>query len=566
MLSQRVALAFFALVIPVSLWVRLYGLDQIGVGGSDTILYYSLAEAWARGEAVYRIGDSIEVFRPVLLAFNGLSLKLFGHVDYAIKLANTLVDIVNLALIAALAWTISNRRSVLIASVATYAFLPMAIWSARQELPHTLSTFFVLLACLLVFRGIREKLILRALWLMAGGGMALAAAVFVHQELVFIALPLALSTLVGMRIAGPESRGQLFAALAAFSLFPLLASLLVLGHESVRIASTVETSANGMVTSLGFYPEKFSRYLWNGVGGASSAVFAISCAVCCVYYAITAWFRRDVDVAYLEGAGFCFIVPLIFIALYAVFFGTIFPRGVLPLMPLLIIAVYFSLANFFQGRAVGIHAVVCSILVVVYSVSSLASFTAFKAGNRRFGKEWAQPDLPTARLLKRGYGEFLIDAKYAASYATHWRKVYEVFQDRVDANNRLLVVPSTVFYAAGRRALQTDVYLGDNAVYRLDHVDQSLDGLLEEKNIRFVLFTVGQQRSPPTRQRPYRYQHQWGESREIDLAEAYGLREYSAQAEYQQIAKAMQRLGARQLFPFPEGSFESRVARVWQLP
>ena len=110
--SRHVFAAALAAVVVVALFIRWDGLFAIGVGGNDTILYYSLAERWLQGDFVFRIGDSIAVYRPVLLGFNALALKVFGHSDYAIKLANILLDGVNLLLLARLSWLISRRRCV----------------------------------------------------------------------------------------------------------------------------------------------------------------------------------------------------------------------------------------------------------------------------------------------------------------------------------------------------------------------------------------------------------------------------------------------------------------------
>ena len=79
--NRRVFIIALVGIAVAGLSVRLYGLTAIGVGGNDTILYYSLAEHWLKGDFVFRIGDSIQVFRPVLLGFNALALKIFGHFD-----------------------------------------------------------------------------------------------------------------------------------------------------------------------------------------------------------------------------------------------------------------------------------------------------------------------------------------------------------------------------------------------------------------------------------------------------------------------------------------------------
>jgi 4-amino-4-deoxy-L-arabinose transferase-like glycosyltransferase len=564
--SRAFTWLLLALVMAVALGLRFLGLTGIGVGGSDTILYYTLAEYWIRGDLTFAVGDSIEVFRPVLLGFNALALLLFGHTDVAIKLANVLLDGANMALVALLAWQLSRSRWVAVASAASYGLLPIAIWASRQELPHTPSTFFVLLSFLAAFRGAWVRGQRQTIIWMACSGLALLAAVMTHEELVFLALPLMLAFVLGRRAVASTDPVSPWPALGAFCLFPLLAALLVLGHGGERVVSTLRPGVGDSWTMVVQYPERAARFAWNGVVGASSAVFALGIAFSALHWLLSLRGERRGEDRYAIGYGMCLLTPLLFIATYAVFFGTVFPRAILPLMPLLVVAVFMSVDRALAGKPVILRNVAATALVAVFAISNLASFTAFKVGNRRFGLEWAAPDWPTPALLQRGYGEFLLDARYIPSYATHWRRIHDVLVDRVDGDNRLLVAPSVSLYAAGRRPLQTEVYLGDNAVYRLDHFDQPLAAVLLHKKIRFVVYTIAQVRSAPSIYRPYTYGGTWGKAREVDLAKAYGLPEYSARAEFYQLTALLRELGARPLTLFPPDSFEARYARVWQLP
>jgi hypothetical protein len=47
-LKQALLITLLISVGAIGLSVRLYGITTIGIGGSDTILYYSLAEQWIR--------------------------------------------------------------------------------------------------------------------------------------------------------------------------------------------------------------------------------------------------------------------------------------------------------------------------------------------------------------------------------------------------------------------------------------------------------------------------------------------------------------------------------------
>jgi hypothetical protein len=311
----------------------------------------------------------------------------------------------------------------------------------------------------------------------------------------------------------------------------------------------------------------FGRFLWDGVVGSTSAALAISLMLCIGYFC---WQLkpdlRKSDCSFTLWVGFCVLTPISFVALSAVFFNTFFPRGFLPLIPLLIVAVFYCVAKITEGDRNIVSGMILAVLVVFIVLSNLASFSAFNVANRRFTSAWAAPVWPTRAGLKQGYGEFMRDAKYVPSYATHWRAIFDAFDGKVDVHHKMLLMPSTIFYAPGRRALQTDVYFGDNAVYRLDHTQQTLDEIVRDSDIKWIVLTIGQLRAAPTRFGRYLYHGQWAESEPVDLAQAYGMDSYSERAEFKALLRYLRVVGATEVFPYPRGSFEARVSRAWLLP
>ena len=563
--SHRLFIIALLGIAVVALSVRLYGLTTIGVGGNDTILYYTLAEHWLKGDFVFKIGDSIQVFRPVLLAFNALALKVFGHSDYAIKLANTLLDVINLLLLSLLAWLISRRYAVVLASAVTYAFLPIAIWSARQELPHTSSAFFILSAYLFIWLATSGKFRLAYTFL---AGLCVGAAALTHEELIFLAAPLALFLLFAPRFqGGADTLASGCRRLAVFSAAPVVAIAIVMYLESAVVQSVISGSISSASNSERFYPEVFGRFLWDGIVGSTSAALAISLMLCMGYFCwqLKPGLRKS-DLPFTLWVGFCVLTPIGFVALYAVFFNALFPRGFLPLTPLLIVAVYYCVARITEGGSNFFSGITIAVLVVLIALSNLASFSAFNVANRRFSSAWAEPVWPTSAGLKQGYGEFIVDAKYVPSYATHWRAIFYAFDGKVDVHHKLLLMPSTIIYAPGRRALQTDVYFGDNAVYRLDHTQQTLDEIVRDSEIKWIVLTLGQLRTAPPRLGRYLYNGEWAESGPLDLAHAYGMDSYSEKAEFKALLRYLRVVGATEVFPYPRGSFEARVSRAWLLP
>ena len=555
-------------ILLVAFYFRWDGLFAIGVGGNDTILYYSLAEQWLQGNFVFSIGDSFAVYRPVLLAFNALALKVFGHSDYAIKLANVLLDTVNLLLLSRLAWHLAGSRAVVLACAASYAMMPLAIWSARQELAHTISTFFALGAFLSIWRASlaesgRAGLIYAAL---AGG--CVGAATLTHEDLIFLAAPLALFLFFASRFRGAvDSLSEDLRRLAAFCIGPLLAAAIVMFFESATVQAFVKSSIVSAGRDDRIFLEVFARFVWDGIVGSSSATMALYLAGALVFLGCKLVFPRvKPEPLFVLSVGFCIFTVLSFVFASAVFFGTFFPRGFLPLIPLALVAVFHSLAKM-TGRLHGVLSGALLATAVVFLVlSNLASFSAFNVANRKFSSQWAEPAWPNQANLERGFLEFLIDAKYIPSYATHWRALFDALSDKVDDSHKILVMPSTVFYAAGRRALQTEVYFGDNAIYRLDHSDQTLQEVVKSHNVKWVVFTTGQLRGVPTRLGRYLYNGQWAEPQPLDLAEAYRLDEYSELRELEALLSFLKTAGAREVFPFPRGSFEARKSRTWLLP
>lgn len=536
--------------------MRSLGLSDIGIGGSDAILYYSLAEQWLRGDYGFRVGDSIAVFRPVLLAFNALALSVFGHTDWAIKLANVLLDGLNILLTGVLALKLTRRASLACASAVLYAALPLAIWSARSELAHTLSTTCALLAYLCAWHCLSvQHRALRLIYSLLCG-LLTAAAALCHEELIFLALPLGL--LLYWRGEGGAGGTRLSGAylLPGFLLPTVATAIAIYAVKSDTVSSLVIGEAANTVASGDFF-ERLGRFSWNGLAAAASPMFAIACAL-----AVVLWpFSRARD-AYAWW--FCVLTPASYLVLSTLFFTTLFTRNLLPLMPLLLIAVM----QVFFSRVQRPAALFSSLLATttVLAVAQVAAFSDFNIANRRYSAQWAQALWPTPDNIERGAVKLLETANYRPGYSSHWRAIHDALAPRIDADNRLLVTPSVAMYAAGRRALQLDVYLGDNAVYRLDHHRENLQQLLAAKRIRYVVFTRGQSRAEPKHLSPYLYNKQWGPPQWVDLAKDYGMPTYSPSLEGSQIQALMAHLGAREIKPFDPDSFEAYYARVWELP
>jgi 4-amino-4-deoxy-L-arabinose transferase-like glycosyltransferase len=567
LLENRLLCALLAGLVLLGLAFRLYAVSSTGIGGNDTILYYSLAEHWLQGEFSFQIAHGAHVFRPVFLAFNALALLVFGSTGHAINLANIFLDGGSMVLLAALGWTISRQWSVVLASVLVFACLPIAIWSSRQELPHTLSTFLVLLAVLVYVRALLVSAGRSQYVKLAMSGLFLGAAVMTHEELALLAIPMGIFLLfhrtsdTGNRLK--ESSG----CLAAFLGVPLVTAIGVYVLEAETVERAVGKLFSFESGSNVFLPEVASRYLWNVMTGTTSAAFAILCGFSVLCIALAFLFRRSGrSQDNLYWAGFLFSVPIVFVAIYTPMFNTIFSRGFLPLVPLMVLGVCLVLSWITARLSKASTAAIIFPILALIVISNLASYSAFAVGNRRYAKSWAEPIWSSRANIEKGLQEFKVDARYVQSYATHWHYIYTALKGKIRPSERLLVLPITTMYSPGRRALQTQAYFGDDAIFRVDFPGKSIAEIVREKNVRWVLFTTGQQRKVPRNIALYQYNGEWSERRRIDLARDYGLARYSVRQEYGQLAKFLQEANAEPRMPFQNGSFEQRVARVWYLP
>lgn len=534
------------------LLLRLRDLPLTGIGGNDTIYYYTLAEYWLRGDLAWRIADGVTVFRPVTLATNALALQFFGHTDYAIKLANVLFDSANLVLVAALAWRLSRSYAATLASAAVYACLPLAIWASRQELPHTGSTFWVGCTVYSVVWALTPPGA-RTPWRLLPAGCFLGIAAMTHEELVLLAPPLAVFIVLAARRNAPTpGRGALW--LAAFLGPPAAAAVLLLLAAWDQLWPVLA----GAFDPAGFFPETAVRFLWSALLGSQSTLAAVAFLLALASLLVRAGDRF--------WPAFCLLVPAIFVAGYALLLDSLFPRAFLPLVPLVIVGLFLALDRLLCSRGPVAPALGATALAFFLVLANLASYSAYHIGHRDFSRQWAAPALPTPANLAAGTRAFLVDARYVSSYATHWQAIYALLREEVDADNRLLVLPSGVIFSPGRRPLQTEVYFGDNAVYRLDHHRLSLAAVVQRYNISWVLHTNGQLRRPPKRLQRYEYGGRWASRETIDLAQSYGMAEYSREAEYQQLIEFLAAAGGERVMAFPQDSFEDQVAALWYLP
>lgn len=547
----------------VGFWIRLHDITLFGIGGSDPVLYFTLAEHWVSGDFTYQIGSSITVFRPVYLAFSATALWLFGHADYSIKLANALVDCANILLVAALAWSTTRRLFITLLVTITYSMLPTALYASRVELPHVLSTLLYLSGTLCLFRVFLNMDNFRRVRYGAMSGLLFAMASLTHEELIFI---LAVSTLFLLLSAHFQQKMKPRATcllLASHTLFPFIAAALIILNEWSMV---VQSSSLGRELSLeGIDFLRFPRFVWEASSAIFSPLFTILYLIALTLHTLPIGKEPPAEDRSMNiMLSFCLWMPIIYLAIYSMLLNTLFVRGLLPLTPFMAIGVFGLYARVLPQRTwekVGL-----SVATILLCITCLAAFRFEKVAGGLASKNWSDIHWPNRNNVVRGSLDVRLHANVSPNnYRNYWRNIHERLRDIVDEDNRVLIVPSVVLHAPGRRALQTKTYLGDNAIYRIDHHEESLSSLITHKRIRYIMWAQGQLKEAPGTLARYRYDGNWAAPERIDLAKSFALQNYTMEAESMQVTQALIDFNATELSLFPKNTYQGNYTRIWQL-
>ncbi len=544
----------FLLIAAVSVFARFYRIDAVGLDGSDTIYYYSIAREWASGNYVYSIADGIEVFRPTVHLIFSIAHQLLGPTDYAIKVVNATVDVANLMLVVALGFLVSRRWPVALASGLAYGLLPMAVYLARTELVHVISTFFVLssaVSLLLARQFVNSTLALAAL---ACSGMLLAAAVLSHEELVFLGPAFALF-LPGFSLQWShlkQFKRLLMELIALLSPSCIIVAMVILTRPDLMLPH-IQNSGVAMTSEILTTLERFGRFTWDALLASSSValagLFLLAMGFAGARVCIRALSRERAIAPVEPGAYLGIAAVCCYMGLYSIVFSTYFARLFLPLIPFVITSVFTWLDLMLRRRGTkvgGVAVVLVSALAIPFQVGEywLPQFM-----HRNYANTWASPKLPGPSTIKFGWRGFR--ANYQEDSA---RTIYDVLKDQVSPDAKVLVTPSIAYPYPGRRVLQTEAYFGDNAIYLIDH-DEPLHELVEKYRIRFILysnFKLDRRILSLKQIRPYEYDGKWGAQRSLVLGASYGFRpgEYTVEREIGALRDYVNWRGGRVLHQF----------------
>ena len=547
--------ALLALVILAGGLLRFHGIDERGLLASDAVLYTHIAKEWSDGNFVYGVSEQIQYYRPTAFLLFALSFKTFGVHDYAIKLLNSFLDLINLYLVFRILLLLSGRdRWVALGGATVYATLPIAVRIARSEFVHTVSCLTVLLS-LLFFVHARQAADRRKqrLFLLLCGA-AVAAATLTHEELIFVgfgyALYLAIRRLPGLRRPGGLTALSVDGLLLTL---PMLAGALKLataygltrifsGYGPSVVASMAAQGAavKEQTSTLLFYLQKSIRLTWNAIithTSALSLLLFLLAASTLIFWAVRGRLqsdRRPIETPPLNLLP-AFLV-LFYSFAYSIFFGFYVTRLFLPLTPFVIITIFLWQRRLLARAAPIVAATIPLLSAVVLAIFHLESYEHMPTYTRAgFYQSWHP-----VRFSDLTFRDS-IRAFQSTTYFKLWpRQVYDELEGKVSGEAKLLVTSALLHPMPGRRVFQSEVYFGDDAVYVIDH-REPLDELISKHKIRYVLFTAlatEDRRLMEGYASRYLYDGRWEHGVELVLGESYGFApgEYTIEKEYHYLA------------------------------
>ena len=559
--GERWVLALALVVMFCGGALRLAGIDQIGLKGSDNTYYTNIARHWSEGDRVLAIGDSHTTYRPVAYAVYAAAIRLFGYNDASIKTVNASLDTFNILLVFLLAFILSRRDPWAAASAAIiYSLLPFTILISRSELAHALSTSTILIALILLSLSWYAENRVARLVLALLSGVATGLSALTHEEMIFAAAAPALFLVLRSQKGSVGVRTRLIAATSHAGSY--LFGVLLVTHGMLQThqveAQVRATGVIGYRISQAYYPRFVERPLkfgWNALTGSSSTLLA-----CLVIILVLVLITRLVLHLKRRQAGWGLPripiedLPLwtaaVYLLMYSFFFTYYAVRLFLPLIPMVIVWLIVrsaSVSTQYVGRRAS-HGIL-AILTVTVVIANLGHIHTFRYSMSSHFETWTPFSPATDLSLGAGWSTF-----QESLTRTSWiRKLYEELGHTVTEDSRLLVGASTFHPYPGRRPLQIGYYFGDNAVHLFDH-DQPLDQLIKEKKIAYVLFTSYQTDDRPAIEwgnwQRYRYEGRWGPLEPLTLGKSLGFAygEYTTQGEFERLRANMARRGARIIF------------------
>jgi len=568
-------LLYSFILVPIllfSIFLRFHNLGEMGLDGSDTVWYTTIAKAWTEGNSIYEVAGDTFTYRPVtfFVYAAAAAIKLFGYHDSSIKKMNACLDTANVLLIF-LICCLLVRDSPLPAFSASifYGYLPMAITMARIELTHVLSGTMVLLAFSAFLLYFTSTNAWRKRFLLILSGILTGLGALTHEDLILLGPGYLIFLLLVFIHRGSHHRHlRPFVTDCAL----LSASIVMTSHRMLlytaasayeQAAVPFEASTLGRVVG---YLERVPRLLWDSILAISSSpvlyLFLLLLLILCFRPLLMKLLSRHQASTHLPSLYYLpLVLVLTYCALYSYFIeGYYLPRFFLPLFPLIVIFLVVCYSRLLSrlNLAFSHVAVLLAVLIVLPF-----NFEHFRRGaslelKQDFTSTWASARIPFPFKVGPWYSYFM-NKNYSMSWS---RAIYEQLKAKVNSDARVLITSSIMYPFAGRRTLQMGYYFGDNAIYLIDHTEP-LDELISKYRIKYVLFTTyrADKRMLWLRSyRKYQYGGRWKAGEELLLGASYGFKpgEYTLERELHALTEFLQRRGAKRLYA------KGRVL-IWEL-
>lgn len=485
----------------VSAGLRLANITTIGIDGVDTFQYTRIAERWSEGDYVFKtegMGTKTTFYRPVAYCLYSLALGVFGDTDYAIKVLNILIDLINILLVFYLGKILINKETGLFSAV-IYGMLPYVIDQSRMELLHIMSGMFFLISacCFAAYESAstRKKRFYLAL---AGSGVSLASnthPVMLISVIGFVACIFISRMWSRLEKAFIKNLILDLAVFAGFFLIPYIIGIAVFGFDTV-VNSLLSTGSmaiairqpdsSPLLTNLSYISMSLLKTLW---ASENSFIFLILFVISIPF--IPSIFRNARGSALTEGVSrgmvFLFVSFSTFLFLAIVIFKEVDPRFFTPFIPIYVMYsfsfIYFFLDRHLLNRKEDIPVGDTRQTTVIKTYSFVAS-------------------LIIVVLFSAIYDPATLKAHFLTPKPSMVREVYNVIGDNADSENKLLVMPH-VFRHSG--AFSVRKYFDGNVLYTAYSQNENSDGAIERKlyvtckepldsfvknnNIRFIFFS-----------------------------------------------------------------------------
>ena len=492
-LQYRTA-TLYGLLALIALFPRLWMIPWVGVDGSDTLYYLTLASRWVEGDFVFRVEGGIAVFRPVLISLHALALTVFGGQDWSVKALNALADTATIVLIAV---TIRRHAGAgwLITSVASllYALSPFIVMLSRMELATPISGVFVTSAFLVFLEAMRATTRRRRLGGLALAGLICGLSAGVHEELVLIAG--GFCAVLGLRwgfhvlkIRKISGLGRLIVQLGIIGASAALPALwpffLHFTDTDAQLAVAGTRATSGIDTFE--WLSRIVRYFWNASAGAYSVptvAIGVGLVVGLLSMRALGLVRRLRTIEWAP--------PVIILSLlvpFALAFPVIFVRNFVPLTPLVIIgfaAAGHRLSHFMPTASRFLQIAGCSAALAVILASHLGQMANVSETLRRnYVDTWRLGIFLQPEQIESGL-QSLKDRSYTPTF---YRQVYDAVHASGAVDGQVLIAASVSSPYPGRRGFDLPFYFGDRAVFLIDE-HEPVEQLIARHDIRTMIFT-----------------------------------------------------------------------------